>query len=76
MSKKIPLGAKVRDRVSGLAGVATARTEYLYSTPQIRVTPDAIDATGNLRCDAWLEEAQVEPAEEKRPAGYTPKEAQ
>jgi hypothetical protein len=32
------LGKKVKDSITGFTGTATARAEYLNSTPSIRVT--------------------------------------
>lgn len=48
MSEHIKLGDKVRDRVSGFTGVATGRAEYLYTTPTVQVTPEAIGSDGKL----------------------------
>ncbi len=36
---KIKLGDKVKDRVTGLTGIATSRTEFLNGCIQIEVTP-------------------------------------
>ena len=35
----IKLGSKVRDSITGLEGIATARTEYLYGCVRITITP-------------------------------------
>lgn len=39
----IMLGEKVRDKITGLEGIATARVEYLNGCVQICVTPPAKD---------------------------------
>ena len=39
--KKIKLGSKVRDKVTGLVGIATARTEFLNGCIQYSVQPKA-----------------------------------
>ena len=35
----IELGSKVRDSISGLEGIATSRTEWLYGCVRVGVTP-------------------------------------
>ncbi len=72
MSEPIELGRKVRDKVSGFEGIVTGRAEYLYTTPTVQVTPEAVGSDGKLIGSVWLEEAQLEPAGAKRLAGYTP----
>lgn len=69
---KTVLGDKVRDRVSGFAGIATGRAEYLYTTPTVQITPVATGADGKLLGAVWLEEAQLEPADDRPRAGYAP----
>lgn len=39
MNKKIKLGDKVKDKVSGFEGIATAKTIFLNGCLQIEVTP-------------------------------------
>ena len=43
MSKNIKLGDKVRDNISGLEGIAVARTEWLHGCIRIAVQPEAKD---------------------------------
>jgi len=38
----ISLGSTVRDVITGFTGVVTARTEYLYSMPILRVQPTVL----------------------------------
>lgn len=66
----IELGAKVRDKVSGFTGLATGRAGYLYTTATVQVTPKSIGADGKLIGCVWFEESQLEPANDKREAGY------
>jgi|APThiThiocy_cv2_1041547.scaffolds.fasta_scaffold12878_3 hypothetical protein len=48
------LGKKVRDRVTGYLGTATARAEYLYGEPRIQ-----IERSGDAE-PRWFEEGRVE----------------
>lgn len=66
-STAVRLGDVYRDTISGFVGTATARTVYLYSTPQIRLVA-ATGATGEETM-RWLEEAQVVPHDES-PTGF------
>ena len=38
MNKQIKLGDKIRDRVTGITGIATSRTEFLNGCIQIELT--------------------------------------
>jgi len=62
MSKEIKLGDKVRDKVTGFEGIATAKTEFLNGCIQIEVTPK-IKKGENIVDKALgigIDEAQVE----------------
>jgi hypothetical protein len=54
----IPLGCTVRDVITGFTGIVTARTEYLYSTPILRVQPTVLTASNCHPGVVELEEAQ------------------
>ena len=66
----IKLGAKVRDKISGFAGVATGRAEYLYTTPTVQVSPEGLDSSGKLLGAVWFEETQLELTNGKNVVGY------
>lgn len=38
----VELGQKVRDRITGVEGIATARTEWLYGCTRILVQPQEV----------------------------------
>lgn len=65
--ERAELGARYRDTVSGFAGTADARTEYLYSTPQVRLTAETGQGDGKQR---WIEEGALEPAPDGKQAGF------
>ena len=68
----ITLGSKIRDRVSGVKGVAMGRAEYLYTSPQIQVGIEGTDSNGKPHDSFWLHEAQLEVLEEgsQKPLGF------
>lgn len=62
------LGQKYRDSVTGYTGVATAKTEYMYDAPSVRLT--CIGKDGRPE-DTWFSEGRLEPANsEKAGAGF------
>lgn len=54
----LELGFKVKDKVTGLEGIATARIDYLYGCRQYGVTPEAKDGKTNDTC--WFDEGRLE----------------
>jgi hypothetical protein len=56
----IALGSKARDPISGFEGIVTARTEYLYSVPQVALTPERVGVNGERLQPEWFEEARLE----------------
>jgi hypothetical protein len=58
--KKVTLGKVYRDTISGFTGTATARAEYLHSTPDVRIEADS-GPTGDAK-ERWVREARLEPA--------------
>ena len=71
--KKIKLGTPVTDSITGLTGIAVARTEWLYGCMRIGVQSKKIKDDGTLNEPQWFDEAQLveykEPAKEKRSPG-------
>lgn len=66
LRRKIKLGSKVVDKVSGLRGIAIGRAKYLYASSQISVAEDtAADPTrATFRPPVpepiWIDEARLE----------------
>lgn len=54
---KFEMGAKMRDKITGFAGVITARAEYPNGYFQYRL--EAITSTGAL-AEPWFEETRLE----------------
>ena len=54
----IQLGDKIRDKVSGLTGIATGRIEYLNGCIQYGITPQAKD--GKTADTCYFDERQIE----------------
>lgn len=59
----IELGSKVRDLVTGVTGVASARTEWLYGCARIAVDATELKADNKLFETMWLDEQRVEEVE-------------
>ena len=57
MSKKIELGTKVEDVVTGFIGTVTSRAEYLHGSPRISIVAASKD--GKPGEELWIEEARV-----------------
>jgi hypothetical protein len=56
--KKIVLGNKVKDKVTGFTGIAICKCLYLNGCIQFHVSPK-VDRKGDLRCDEWFDEQQL-----------------
>jgi len=59
----IVVGQKVKDKISGFAGIVIARTEYLYASPRVWIQPEGIGDSGAPKDSLWFDEAQVDPLE-------------
>ena len=57
---KTPLGIRVRDSITGFAGVSVARCEYLHKPPQVEIQPDSVDSDGKMLDSCWFDEPRVE----------------
>jgi hypothetical protein len=58
---KIRLGDVVRDKITGLTGVAISRTEHLFSARQIEIQPRNLKTDdGSMVATVWLEESRCE----------------
>jgi len=56
---KIKLGQKIRDIVTGMEGIATAKVEYLNGCIQYCLRP-AMDKDGKLPEASYVDEGQLE----------------
>lgn len=57
---EIELGMKVRDRISGIEGIATARTEFINGCVRISVQPKVDKKTNTLPAEVWFDDKQLE----------------
>ncbi len=57
--ESIPLGSQVRDRASGLVGIAISRVTYLDGTTSFGVQP-ALGADGKMPDAAYISELRLE----------------
>lgn len=76
----IGLGDLVRDYITGLEGIAMARTEWLYGCKRIGVQSRRVNNDGTVPEVQWIDEDQLiqitplvinSKKEEKTPAGPT-----
>lgn len=59
MDGKIPLGARVRDRITGFSGVVVARTEWLFGCTRYGVAPEGLGEHGKIREAEWFDGSQL-----------------
>lgn len=62
----IKLGSKVKDNITGLTGIVTARTEYLYGCVRCHIEPQAFKDGKPLE-GTFLDEQRLEVIEETQP---------
>lgn len=60
---EVPLGARVKDRITGLEGIAVSRTDWLYQCRRIAIQPEGLHE-GKPHEVAWVDEPQVEVLQE------------
>lgn len=65
----IELGSKVRDKISGLTGIAVCRSEWLYARTQITVQPQETK-DGKPVETSYFDEAQLEVIESEAVIGF------
>ena len=56
----IKLGDKVRDRISGFEGIATATGVYLNGCRRVLIEPAKLDKDGKIIKSVWFDDVQVE----------------
>ena len=61
MSKtnSIKLGSKVKDRISGFAGIATSRVEFLYGCVRYLVEPEGLTPDGKPIESQYFDEQRL-----------------
>ncbi len=59
----IRLGARVRDLLSGITGIAVGRTEWLYGCARIAIESIELKKDGKPSDSIWLDEQRVEETE-------------
>jgi hypothetical protein len=57
---RVNLGDRVKDRISGLQGIAIARTEWLYGCVRVTIQPEKLDKDGKQRDNVTVDEPQCE----------------
>lgn len=67
-TEPVTLGERYRDTLTDYAGVAIARTEFLYSSPEVKL--QRLDNDGRPE-EFWFDEARLV-AEDREPATRTP----
>lgn len=65
----IGLGARVKDRISGLTGIAVSRTEFLYGCVRVGVQPEALH-DGKPIDQVFVDEPQLEVVAPNAIAGF------
>ncbi len=62
----IKLGSKVKDKVTGFQGIATARIEFLNGCIQIDVVPRAKKGAEKAPEGTYIDESQLEEIKDKK----------
>ena len=65
----IRLGEMVSDRVTGVIGVATGRTEYLHGVSSVQVQPVGWQDTGAPLVPTWFDEGRLQVVSERVEGG-------
>ncbi len=63
----IKLGNRVKDTITGFAGIAVARTEWDYGCVRISVQPEKLDKDGKVRDTETFDEQRLGVIKETRP---------
>jgi hypothetical protein len=73
VKKKIKLGDKVEDEITGLVGIAVSKTEFLNGCTQFQVQPQGIDKDGKIKESEFIDEQQLKIVKEPKPKKTTAK---
>jgi hypothetical protein len=57
---KIELGNLVKDKVSGISGIAVSRTEFLNGCVRYSLQPKPAKKDGSMPAELWFDEKQLE----------------
>ena len=63
---EIKLGDKVKDTITGLIGIATARCLYIHGCDHIGIQPPADNEKGKVPSLVWVDSPQVEVIKAKK----------
>lgn len=66
---KIPLGEKVKDRLSGFSGILIGRSEFLYANDTVLVHSEEL-LDGKPLGAVWFDSARIQRAEVAAPAPF------
>lgn len=64
--KKVILGSKVEDTISGFKGIAIARAEWLHGCARIAVQPKTKKEAETIPDAQWVDEPQLKVTKSKR----------
>lgn len=64
--KAVKMGSKVRDRISGFSGIATAIAVNMYGTQHVAIEPDKCHEGKPVKA-SWFHSTRIELVEEKVP---------
>lgn len=67
---KIPLGSKVRDKITGFEGIVLGRCEYLFEATALKVYKESVRDNGEEFTPCWIEEGRAEVVETKKHVGF------
>lgn len=56
----IQLGNRIRDKVTGVEGIATSRTEFLNGCIRYTLQPKPLKKDGAIPAELWFDEKQLE----------------
>ncbi len=60
MPSRIRIGDRIKDSISGFAGIATGKCEYINGCRQWLIKPDSLDKDGKMIDGVWIDEQHVE----------------
>jgi hypothetical protein len=73
----IELGKELRDKVTGVKGIAVSRTEFINGCVRYTIQPKPLKKDGSIPAELWFDEKQLEVVgsgikmEQKRTGGPT-----
>lgn len=67
MAKNVQLGSLIRERITGFAGIAMGRHEYLTGCTKITIQPLGLDKDGHPQRSEWFDEPTIDVLEPPKP---------